>query len=258
LFFAAKRLILPIVKFHLLDVPFFPKLGFLILFLCFLGLIPSRVMGFTLSGKILEKGTKAPIIGASLYLEAVGNSLPAGIPLPISVPSPGPTPAGSMTPTVSPNGRSLGPDHFLTADADLRGNYKVSVPAGTYRLSVAGEGYSKISLPSVEIRGDLTKDFYLQRDGFTLPEVVVATSKEPKTEVSHEVLSTEELTSVAGSVGDVLRAVQALPGVINAGIESGQLLIRGSGPEDNLYLVDRIPIAFPFHFGGAISTLDSS
>ncbi len=88
--------------------------------------------------------------------------------------------------------------------------------------------------------------------------MVVSTTKDKKSEVSHEVLSKEELTSVAGSVGDVMRAVQALPGVINAGGVYGGLLVRGSGPYDNLYLVDRIPIAFPFHFGGAISTLDSS
>jgi hypothetical protein len=244
LFFPAHRLILPIVKIPLPVGPFFTCPRFLILLLCFQAFTPSGAVGFTLSGKILEKGTKAPILGAGLYLEAVGNSLPA-------VTAQSPISHTSLLPTPAPG-------NSFTADADLRGNYKVSVPAGTYRLAVAGEGYSKISLPSVEIQGDVKKDFYLQRDGFTLPEVVVSTSKVPKTEVSHEVLSKEELTSVAGSVGDVLRAVQALPGVINAGIESGQLLIRGSGPEDNLYLVDRIPIAFPFHFGGAISTLDSS
>jgi hypothetical protein len=258
LFFPANRLILPIVKILLPNGPFFPSPSFPILFLCFLGLTPSGASGLILSGKILEKGTKAPILGASLYLETVGNTRPAGTTLPVLVASPGPVPSGSMTPFISPNGGAAVTENAFTTDADLKGNYTVTVPPGTYRLAVAGTGYSKISIPAVEIQGDLTKDFYLQRDGFALPEVVVSTSKEPKTEVSHEVLSKEELTAVAGSLGDVLRAVQTLPGVINAGIESGQLLIRGSGPEDNLYLVDRIPISFPFHFGGAISTLDSS
>ncbi|HXL73634.1 MAG TPA: TonB-dependent receptor, partial [bacterium] len=55
----------------------------------------------------------------------------------------------------------------------------------------------------------------------------------------------------------VLKALQALPGVITAGSLSGQLLVRGSGPSDNQYYVDNIPIGFPYHFG-IVSTVDSN
>ncbi len=223
-----------------------------------MGLIPSVAFGFTLSGKILEKGTKVPIPGASLYLESVENSPQTTTPIPTPLNFFLPTPTGSVTSLVSPVSRGAASPPFFSADADLKGNYGISVPPGAYRLVVAGEGYVKISLPSFGVHGDIRKNFYLQREGFTLPEVVVSASKESNSEVSHEVLSKEELTSVAGSVGDVMRAVQALPGVINAGVEYGGLLVRGTGPDDSLYLVDRIPIPFPFHFGGAISTLDSS
>ncbi len=70
-------------------------------------------------------------------------------------------------------------------------------------------------------------------------------------------MSRDELRSVPGTGGDILRALQSLPGVAVEGDLSGQLLVRGGGPQDNLYLLDRIPLAFPFHFGGLLSTVNS-
>jgi hypothetical protein len=189
----------------------------------------------TLSGQILEKGSKDPVLGGSLYLEAAGNTIEAA------------TAGGPTTENTTP----------LSADADLKGNYKISVMPGQYKLVVAGEGFKKITLTSFLITKNLEKIFFLERDGFTLPEVVVSTDKVPATQVSHEAMSKEELTEVPGTQEDVLKALQALPGVITAGSLSGQLLVRGSGPSDNQYYVDNIPIGFPYHFG-IVSTVDSN
>lgn len=193
---------------------------------------PSSDAAYTLSGRILEKGNKNPVLGGTLFLEPLGNTL-----------------ATETTPV--PPGRPL------SADADLKGNYSLSVPAGNYLLVAAGEGYKKITLASFSILKDTHRDFYLEREGFTMPEVLVTTNKIPKTQTSQESLSKEELTEVPGTQEDVLKALQALPGVITAGSLDGQLLVRGSGPDDNLYFVDNVPIAFPYHFG-IISTLDSN
>jgi hypothetical protein len=201
---------------------------------------------YLLSGRILEQGTKNTIVGGSLYLEAVGNTLVAE-PVTNSLE----TPTAPTTPSPTPL-----PATF-SVDADLKGNYQVSVPAGTYRLTVAAVGFKKVTLDSFAVGKDVAKDFYLKLDGFTLPEVLVSTSKVPKTQVSHETLSKEELTEVPGTQEDILKALQALPGVITAGSLNGQLLVRGSGPFDNQYYVDNVPIAFPYHFG-IVSTLDSN
>jgi hypothetical protein len=182
----------------------------------------TEVSPVTLSGQILEKGTKDPVLGGSLYIEALGNT----------------------TETVS-------------ADADLKGHYQITVPPGQYQVVVAGEGYKKLTLDSLMVTQTVEKDFFLAKDGFTLPEVVVSTDKAPPTQTSHEVLSKEELTEVPGTQEDVLKALQALPGIITAGSLDGQLLVRGSGPSDNQYYVDNIPIGFPYHFG-IVSTLDSN
>jgi len=181
----------------------------------------TAVSPVTLSGQILEKGTKDPVLGGSLYIEASGNTI-----------------------------------ETVSANADLKGHYQIAVPPGQYHVVVAGEGYKRLTLDSLTVIQAIEKDFFLEKDGFTLPEVVVSTDKAPPTQTSHEALSKEELTEVPGTQEDVLKALQALPGIITAGSLDGQLLVRGSGPGDNQYYVDNIPIGFPYHFG-IVSTLDS-
>ncbi len=204
---------------------------------------------YLLSGRILEKGTKDPVLGGSLFLEAAGNTLLAEPASNTPEAQTNQTPVPDITPVPTPV--------TYSADADLKGNYKVSVPAGTYRLVAAGEGFKKVTRASFPIGKNTHKDFYLDREGFTLPEVLVTTTKVPKTQVSHESLSKAELVEVPGTQEDVLKALQALPGVITAGSLNGQLLVRGSGPNDNQYYVDNIPIGYPYHFG-IVSTLDSN
>lgn len=203
----------------------------------------------------MEKGSKMPIVGASLYLESLISPTPTPTALenPIGTLPPTPNPTGTETvlPTSTPITLSY------TVDTDLKGKYRIEIPDGEYRVTVAGEGFEKITFPSLKVGQDTKKDFYMVREGFALPEVVVSTTKDTKASVSHEVISQNELKSVPGTAGDVLRALQTLPGVATAGDFSGQLIVRGGGPEDNLYLLDRIPLAFPFHFGGVISTVNS-
>ncbi|HTC21615.1 MAG TPA: TonB-dependent receptor plug domain-containing protein, partial [bacterium] len=209
---------------------------------------PLPEVTYVFSGRILEKGNKDPVLGGSLYLIEAASPQPA---------TPGPVllePAGnSLNPesTPSPTARTF------SAEADLKGNFKLSAPAGEYQLVVGGEGFKKTTLPSFFIRQNTQKDFYLEREEFNLPEVLVSTSHVPKTQVSHETMTKEELMEVPGSQEDVLKAVQALPGVETAGSYNGQLLVRGNGPNDNQYLIDNIPIGYPYHFG-ITSTFDSN
>lgn len=67
----------------------------------------------------------------------------------------------------------------------------------------------------------------------------------------------EEIRRVPGTTGDVLRAIEILPSVKGGGDLSGMLFIRGGGPEDNRFYLDRMPLGYPYHFGGITSTLSS-
>jgi len=72
-------------------------------------------------------------------------------------------------------------------------------------------------------------------------------------------VSGRQLQQLPGTLGntDVLESLKWLPGVQRAGEATGGLLVRGSGPDQNLYLVDGAPIYHPWHAFSLISTFQS-
>lgn len=81
----------------------------------------------------------------------------------------------------------------------------------------------------------------------SLSEVTVI-SERSSDRVSKSVISGKQLKKIAGSSGDPLKGLQALPGVVSG--RGGQPAVRGSGPGDNAYYVDDLPTGDIFHFGG--------
>ena len=64
---------------------------------------------------------------------------------------------------------------------------------------------------------------------------------------------TQKLIDTAGSLGDPLGAVFSLPGVVASGGDGGEPAVRGSSPEDNIYVVDFMPTSYIFHeFGVSV------
>ena len=64
-----------------------------------------------------------------------------------------------------------------------------------------------------------------------------------------------ELVGTAGSQGDPLKALTALPGIVAAADGSAQVYMRGSGVDDNIVWVNRAPVGYLYHFGGFQSTI---
>ncbi len=77
-------------------------------------------------------------------------------------------------------------------------------------------------------------------------------------EVTRHTLSQAEMTTVPGTFGDPLRVIQNLPGVARIPYGIGQLVVRGSAPQDSSTFVDgqRVPILY--HFLGGPSVLTPS
>ena len=76
-------------------------------------------------------------------------------------------------------------------------------------------------------------------------------------EITERVLSTEEIRYLPGTNGDAVRVVQNLPGVARPPLNIGQLLIRGTAPEDSAYYVDGAAIPNVFHFAGLSTVVNS-
>ncbi|GAB4563888.1 MAG: TonB-dependent receptor [Haliangiales bacterium] len=73
-------------------------------------------------------------------------------------------------------------------------------------------------------------------------------------------LDTEEILTVPGARGDAIEAVRNLPGVasVSGYGGAGNLVVRGSSPEDTLYLVDGVEIPLMSHFGDLATVLPSA
>ena len=204
----------------------------------FAGWITIPVQASILSGQILEKDVKNPVAGAQIVLETKV------------------LPVNGKPQTGSKIGR-IAPLNFST-QSDSMGNFEFSVPDGIYQFALKAVGFMTIINGSYAVTSDRKDIFYLEKQVLTLPEVVVTDNKTPKPQVSTETLSKDEMASVAGTAGDVLRALQTLPGVNGSGDYSDALIVRGGGILDNLFLLDGIPLIFPYHFGGLLSTLNSN
>jgi len=75
-------------------------------------------------------------------------------------------------------------------------------------------------------------------------------------EILVHTLTAEEVRTTPGTMGDPVRAVQNLPGVVKAPLESGWLLVRGGDPEDTGLFVDGIRVPLVYHLGGFTSVIN--
>jgi TonB family protein len=76
-------------------------------------------------------------------------------------------------------------------------------------------------------------------------------------EVTERVIRSDEIEFLPGTSGDVVKAVQNLPGVARAPSGIGQLIIRGTPPEDSEFGLDGNPIPLVFHFSGLTTVLST-
>ncbi|MDI1479218.1 TonB family protein [Polyangium sp. y55x31] len=85
-------------------------------------------------------------------------------------------------------------------------------------------------------------------------EIVVRGERPPR-EVTKRTLKREEIALIPGTNGDALRSLQNLPGVARPPPFGGQLIVRGSAPQDTTTYVDGTPVPIVYHFGGLSSVV---
>ena len=134
----------------------------------------------------------------------------------------------------------------------------VEIPEGTYALSITYPNTELSEKINIVVVADkvLTPTIYVSTTAYELDVVEVITKRTPKTVIKKSIKS-QEITRLPGTAGDALRALQAIPGIGVANDFSGALYIRGGSDEDNLYYFDRVPVGYPYHFGGLVSSLSS-
>lgn len=149
------------------------------------------------------------------------------------------------------------------AVSDIMGNFEITnLYNKKYNLRISSIGYE-----TQEIEIDLTEKsrievtIQLVSKVFQTGSVEVVGSKvqaQNDTRTSFLELKPRNAKIMAGGVEDVLRTLQALPGVLAPNDFSSQLIIRGSGPDQNLIIIDDIEIFNPYRLYGVISMFNPS
>ncbi len=68
-------------------------------------------------------------------------------------------------------------------------------------------------------------------------------------------ITAEQVRTTPGTMGDPIRAVQNLPGVVRTPLDAGWLLVRGGDPEDTGLFIDGMRVPLIYHLGGYTSVL---
>ncbi|MBX2977394.1 MAG: carboxypeptidase-like regulatory domain-containing protein, partial [Ignavibacteriaceae bacterium] len=141
---------------------------------------------------------------------------------------------------------------------DLKGNYNLrSIPVGNYRIRFSAIGYAtKFFNINVENNRTIELNVQLETEAIVVDEVEVIGKREREvndTRTSILDLDPKSAKILPGAAEDVLRTLQSLPGVLAPNDFSSQLVIRGSGPDQNLIIIDDVEIFNPYRLYGLIS-----
>ena len=133
-----------------------------------------------------------------------------------------------------------------------------AVPPGKYKVLAVDAKYERIERP-IEIfaRESLTVRLWMRPKDANPYESVVEGQREV-VEVTRRTLQRQQLTTVPGTFGDPIRALQTLPGLQRAPFGLGLLLVRGSNPDDTGIYVDGHEVPALFHFLGGPSIFNAN
>ncbi|MCP4809146.1 MAG: TonB family protein [Proteobacteria bacterium] len=156
---------------------------------------------------------------------------------------------------------ALGPDQERAlAVTSSAGEFElVGLPPGEWTLLATGPGLVPELLELELTAGTVAQaELYLIADteasGQSDLEIVIEEER-ISAEIGERRLTAEEIQYLPGTSGDVVKVVQNLPGVARAPLGTGNLIIRGTAPEDSATYLDGSPIPLVFHFAGLTSVV---
>ncbi len=190
-------------------------------FLCLFPLLPAQER-YTVSGHITDAESGEELIGATLFLSAIGQ--------------------GTATNTY--------------------GFYSLTLPPGTYRIEVSYIGYESQSFSvdlvedktvNVELQAKMSILDEVVISGIGADENVRST------EMSIARLNVKEVKEIPVIFGeqDLLKTIQLLPGVSGTGEGGSGYFVRGGGAGQNLILLDEAPVYNASHLLGFFSVFNS-
>lgn len=142
------------------------------------------------------------------------------------------------------------------------GFYSITLPGGKYNLITSFVGY-KTEVISIDLQADTVINFSMI-SGASLSEEVIVTARRRDNNVKSAQmgkvsLPIEQIKSIPAFLGevDLLKVVQLLPGIRNAGEGTAGIYVRGGGPDQNLIMLDDAVVYNTGHLFGFFSIFNS-
>jgi len=157
----------------------------------------------------------------------------------------------------------------LGAATDSRGRYTVPrIPVGSFAVRVEMIGYRPLSRANVHIvpQRETVLNFALEVQALKGEEVVVTGrffERARDAVVSARSVDIEEIRSDPAGAYDIQRMMEALPAVVLGSDQHNEIIVRGGGMGENLFVMDHLEIPNPNHFGepgasgGAINLINT-
>ena len=149
-----------------------------------------------------------------------------------------------------------------TVNTNNYGFYSITLKEGVYQIAVSFVGY-QTQFIEVDLNQDKQLNIDLASSQKLSEEVIVISNKRENNVKSAQMgkvnLPMEQIKSVPAFLGevDLLKVVQFIPGVRNAGEGSSGLYVRGGGPDQNLILLDDAIVYNSGHLFGFFSIFNS-
>ncbi len=155
----------------------------------------------------------------------------------------------------------------VASDTDRLGSFRIfEVAPGPYTVRVQGLGYAEYSEEIVISPTETMElDLRIQRSALQIEGISVEAERSRERARFEQVggatvraLNLDEVRIVPGlAEPDPVRALEVLPGVVSTSDFSASFHVRGGSQDQNLILLDGMPIFSPFHLGGVFSVFNA-
>ena len=150
-----------------------------------------------------------------------------------------------------PNLTIVAGEHATTTDA--AGYFVLDLPPGHRTVLVGAVAFTEDL-----VAGKRTISHYqIPARATDAADVSIRGGRRVRRETTDYVIRAEQGKKIAGTQGDVLKAIQNLPGVSRPPLASGQIVVWGSGANDTRVYIDGVDLPALYHGSGLRGTVSS-
>ncbi len=153
------------------------------------------------------------------------------------------------------------PETFVGTTTNVYGFYSLTLKSGQYTIETSFVGFEPAQLV-LDLNADTSINFNLS-GMLELEEVEITATQSEKIQEESQmsvieipIATIEKIPTLLGEK-DVLKTLQLLPGVQSGSEGSSGMYVRGGGPDQNLILLDGVPVYNATHLFGFFSVFNT-